>query len=424
MSKKMMYGVIIFLTLTSCGFKKNDVQAPLIFLHYWSDELSGGIDSMIIKFNDINPTCKIRATGFDHESYKISMKVMLSSGNPPDIFSYWAGARTASLVEKNYLFPMNDIWEKDNIQSKFPPSIVKACTYNNDIYILPVTQHYVAFFYNKKIFNNLQINPPQNWNQFLSICKKLKQNDIPPIALGSNSKWPAQFWFDYLLLRTAGQEYREKLMNSKASYNDKEVLNCFDMWSNLLNKEYFNSNPERYEWSDAAKMVADEKAGMTLMGTWLTGYFDNQLQKKQEIDYDYFSFPIVDSNIPQSALGPIDAILLPKTSNINKAETVISLFADSDVQKAMSVGSGALSPSIEVLPNSSTPIQNRINQELKTIPNWAFNYDLATPPEIAELGLQLFENFLKKPADYKNQLENITKEIKSISMKQTDDDAI
>lgn len=411
----MYLKLFLFFTLiliSSCNQNnKRENSSPLIFLHYWSDEMSGGIDSMISKFNDLNPGYKIRSTGFDHESFKISMKVMLSSGNPPDLFSYWAGARTFSLVKKDYLQPIDNIWNKENISSKFSPSIINACKYNGKTYIIPVTQHYVAFFYNKAIFNKFNIKVPQNWNQFLSVCNKLKDNGITPLALGSRDKWPAQFWFDYILLNTAGPQYRENLMNGKASYIDEEVIQTFKIWRDLIKSGFFNKNCDHYSWSDASKMVAEKSAAMTLMGTWITGYYDSQLSLAQETDYDYFSFPLINKNVVKSALGPIDAILMPKNSNIKKAEKVLSLFTKKDVQEAMSTGSGSLSPSLEVLPDPAKPIQKRINNELKGISNWSFNYDLATPPEVADLGLLLFEKILKSPDDYELHLKDINEKI-------------
>lgn len=410
--------ILFFMFITLFGCSSNNSKgidnSPLIFLHYWSEDMSGGIDSMISKFNSYNAGYKISATGFEHESYKISMKVMLAGGNPPDLFSYWAGARTASLVKSGYLSPMSHIWKKENISSKFPPAIIEACKYDNKPYIIPVTQHYISFFYNKKIFQKLNLSEPRNWNEFLTLCHKLKSNNTIPIALGSQNKWPAQFWFDYILLRTAGNDYRNKLMSGQANYSDSLVVNAFKIWHDLIKNDFFNSNANRLKWSDAGKMVAEEKAAMTLMGTWITGFFDSKLSLKQETDYNYFSFPIIDTSISIAALGPIDAILLPKKSNITKAEKVLSLFTQDDVQKAMSIGSGSLSPSINVNPDPSSPIQVNIQKELNNISTWAFNYDLANPPAVAELGLTLFEDFLNNPSDYKSLLDKMDSDCKKL----------
>ena len=58
----------------------------------------------------------------------------------------------------------------------------------------------------------------------MAACKTLKGAGVKPFALGSKNRWPAQFWFDYILLRTAGPEYRAKLMAGEASYTDPEVM--------------------------------------------------------------------------------------------------------------------------------------------------------------------------------------------------------
>jgi len=383
---------------------------PLIFLHYWSDELDGGIDSMVYHFNNQNSGFQIKATGFDHESYKMSMKVMLAGGNPPDLFSYWAGARTEAFVKKGYLAPLDSIWEVGNIENKFSEGIVNASTYDGKKYIIPVTQHYVAFFYNKPLFDSLNLVVPTTWDEFVSLSDTLKKSGITPIALGSENRWPAQFWFDYVLLRTAGDEYRKRLMHGEASYSDSEVIRAFELWKELVDSGFFNDKPEQLDWVSAANSVAEGDAAMTLMGTWITGYFDLRLDRQQGVDYDYFTFPIIDPSIEPTALGPIDGILLPQDGDITRAEEVLALFMDVDVQSAMSLGSGAISPSSEVVLNDARPVQKRIKDEIQTYSNWAFNYDLATPAEMAELGLTLFEDFLNDPHLYRELLEELERE--------------
>lgn len=417
----MKYLLLSLLLILSCSPKKNkqpessNESQPLIFLHYWSEDMGGGINQMMRTFNSFNPGYEIKATGFDHESFKISMKVMLAGGNPPDLFSYWAGARTESLIKQGYLSPITDLWKRGNLDSMFTPTISESCHYKEVPYIIPVTQHYVSFFYNKKVFEELNITPPQSWKEFLQVCEKIKSSNYTPIALGSQNLWPAQFWFDYLLLRTAGSAYREALMNGEASYSDPEVKYAFSLWKDLLEAGYFNESPQMQTWADAAQKVAKKEAAMTLMGTWIIGHFDYGLNMTQGVEYDYFRFPIIQKEIPVTALGPIDGIVLPKGGNIKKAETVLSIFTQSEVQAAMSSGSGALSPAKSVKPPVEAKIQRRIHAELQTTPHWAFNYDLATPPAVAELGLALFGDFLKSPGSYSELLDTLEQKRKTLN---------
>lgn len=409
-----------FLTLlVSCGKKEADRtnEKPVIFLHYWSDDLGAGIDTMMNAFRSVNEGYSIKATGFDHESFKISIKVMLAGGNPPDLFSYWAGARTQSLVDKSYLMDIDDVWKAQKLDTVFSPLVSQACRYRDKQYVIPVTQHYVSLFYNKKMFEKEGLQPPDTWDEFLRVCQVFKDKGIVPLELGARELWPAQFWFDYLLLRTAGPEFRDSLMTAKASYSDPRVLQVMKMWKELLDKGYFNENPELLDWADGCKAVAYGEVPITLMGTWVIGLFDHDYKLKQGSDYDFLPFPVVDQTIPSTALGPIDGILLSREGDLQKGREVIAYFTDPEVQRAMSVGSGALSPSLNVVPGDDKPVQKRIHSHLQKTKNWAFNYDLATPPEIADKGLSMFGEFLKSPDRYRELLISMDKHIDSLQSK-------
>lgn len=406
--KKSSFLILLSIFITFVGHIpetfSSDIHNRIVFLHYWTGDMSGGINEMVTGFNRIHPEMAVKASGFEHETFKAGIRVMLETGNPPDFFSYWAGARTMDFVNANYLLPMDDIWEKARLKSVFSPAVMEKCTYNGKIYAMPVTQHFVAFFYNRAIFRKFGIQPPETWHEFTDLCAILKKKGITPVSLGSREKWPAQFWFDYILLRTAGPEYRQKLMDGRASYNDPQVIETFSRWNDLVKKDYFNRSPDLLDWADASKMVHNGEAAMTLMGTWIIGQFEAKLNWKQEKDFDFFSFPVMSPGIPEISLGPIDCILLPGTCRSDSAKTAIEYLAGVEPQKAMSRGSGALAPNVNIPESFYSPMKARIRNTINRSGSWAFNYDLATPPDVAESGLECFAMFLKTPDRYREIL--------------------
>ena len=195
----------VFVLLSAASGSPAGEDDELILLHYWSNSLSGGINGMTEAYNRASPPYRVRATPFEHESFKQSIISMLEGGSPPDLFSYWAGARVRALVERGFLAPIDRFWSEAGLDEVFPPQVARACTCNGKKYGLPLTQHYVAFFYNKAIFTKLGLTPPATWAQFRNVCEILKTAGITPLALGTRERWPAQFWFDYLLLRMAAR---------------------------------------------------------------------------------------------------------------------------------------------------------------------------------------------------------------------------
>lgn len=376
----------------------------LLFLHYWIGTLSGGVEEMVAAFGRGAGGASVRAQAFEHESFKSGIRAMLASSQPPDLFSYWAGARTEALVREGLLAPADDLWRRERLDRRFPRTVVEACTYGGKRYLVPVTQHWVGFFYNKKLFRKNGLKPPATWEAFLQACRRLKAAGVAPIALGARERWPAQFWFDYLLLRTAGPAYRERLMAGRARYTDPEVARAFESWKAVAEAGYFRGDPNAFDWSEAARMVRTGDAAMTLMGTWAIGFFEGQLGWKQGEEFDFFPFPAMEAGVPAVSVGAIDAIALPVRGRVEEAAPVLGYFAGREPQERMARGSGALSPSLEVSPAFYSNLQRRVLAVVRAAPAWAFNYDLATPPPVAEAGLDAFRAFLQNPARYREVL--------------------
>lgn len=380
------------------------------FYHYYSGDLSGGISEMISEVNNGQTEFNVSDRALDHEAFKSMIHTTLNKGTPPELFSYWAGARVQDLVNQNKLAPIDDLWEKETFDTRFPLSVIDAaCTYNGQKYLLPIDQFVVLFFYNTQVFEENRLEPPDSWEEFLKICQTLKQNGVTPLAIGARERWPAQFWMDYLLLRTQEIEYRNRLMEGKARYTDIEVKNVYKIWSGLLQKGYFNKGANELDWAGAAQMVAKKEAAMTLMGSWVIQVLEkNETCSRGDNCFDFFAFPVMDQSIPKVALGPIDGIVLSKNSaNHEFAKQTLAYFAGAKPQERLSVGSGALAPSLDVPVSFYSSFKKRMIKEINTASTWAFNYDLATPPLIAEVGMDSFQELIAFPDQYEKILENV-----------------
>lgn len=395
--------------LVGCGRPKEEgngasPRTSVTLLHYFTGSLSGGIEEMAQAFNRHNPEHELKAVSLDHEAFKTSIRDTLTSGHPPDLYSYWAGARTASIIE--HLEPLDDLWQQAGLDQRFPPALIAAAsTYEGHKYLLPITQHYIGFFYNRQLFDKHGLKPARTWDEFLALCAALKAKGITPIALGARDKWPAQLWFDYLLLRSEPYAFRQQLMRGEARFDDARVSAVFARWKTLIDRGYFNTQPHPNDlaWdSGANEMVFRGEAAMTLMGTWVIGYFSNDAHRWQPgRDFDFFPFPTIAPDVPPVALGGIDGLVLPRRAiNPVGAKKVLAHLADVEAQTAFSVGSGALAPNQQVPLASYNVLQKRAIDEIARSPVFAFNFDLSTPPAVAELGLNAFSEFLAFPAAY------------------------
>ena len=410
-------GWLCLLSLTlmfagGCG-RNEEAERPVrqnvTLLHYFSfsGEFSGAMERLAEGFNRSVSAHTLTALPVDHESFKTSILEDLRRGNAAELYSYWAGARVRSILE--HLAPIDDTLPISELSRSFSPSVIQsAAMYNGHVYFLPLTQHFVGFFYNKKVFSAHGVTPPRTWDEFLRAVATLRRKGVVPVALGAKAKWPAQFWFDYLLLRTTSIEYRDRLLNGNASFTDPEVRRVFALWRDLVRAGAFNANPNELEFDrGAAAMVHRGEAAMTLMGTWLIGYYAGPEYKWREgEDYGFFPFPDISPNIPRVALGPIDGLVMPKAAkNMQGAKAVLRNFSNVPAQEALSRATGALAPNLAVPDQAYSPLKQAVRNEIRQCESWAFNFDLAAPPAVAETGLNLFAQFLEFPDQYPYLLE-------------------
>ena len=378
-------------------------KGDITISHYFTGELGlEALQEQIAKFEaDSGYTLKDSPVG--HEDFKTDILVRAAGQSLPDVFSYWAGARVQFVVDSNALRPIDDLWASAGLDDVVATSVADSATlYNGERYLVPFNYHYAGLFYNKKVFADAGVTDlPTDWDGFLALCETLKAAGVTPVALGSKDRWPAQFWFDYLLLRTAGPDYRAKLMDGSAAYDDAEVMDAMATWKDLVDKGYFLPNANADGWTDASDKVARGDAAMTLMGTWITGYW-NELGLVPGEDYDFFPFPAMADGVANAVVGPVDGFVISANAeNIEGAEAFLAyMMSNADVQAAWTNAFGALSANVNVDPASYNDVMQRAFSTVADAEVFAFNYDLATPPPVAEVGLSMFARFMDDPSAY------------------------
>ena len=410
---KLSAGVAVVAAALQIASVPAYAEDPVVTVsHYFTGDLGQkGITEIFNEFK-AKTGITVEDSPIGHEDFKTGILVRAAGHNLPDVFSYWAGARTQFVVDAGDLATIGDMWKADGLDKVVAKSIADGATlYNGKRYLIPFGYHYVGMFYNPKVMADAGITEmPKTWDDLVAACKTLKGKGIAAFALGSKNRWPAQFWFDYILLRTAGPDYRAKLMSGKASYTDPEVKTAMTMWKSLFDDGCFAPNSNAGDWTDAADQVAKGTAAMTLMGTWITGYW-NQNGLKPGENYKFFAFPKIKDGVPNAALGPVDGMVTAvNAKHPENARKLLSfLISDTGVQAKWATVQGALSANINVPLSTYNSVMTHALDVVKAADTFAFNYDLASPPPVAEVGLNMFQKFVNDQSNIDGLLSETQK---------------
>ena len=125
----------------------------------------------------------------------------------------------------------------DTFKGKFYASAWTPFYYNGGLYALPETQSFNMMFYRTDILEQLNIEVPQTWEEFLLATRVLQSNNLQSgiLEIGANAGISASInIFDALLFQNGGDYYNESL--TKTRFDENAAIVAFEKWSEFYTK--------------------------------------------------------------------------------------------------------------------------------------------------------------------------------------------
>lgn len=215
----------------------------------------------------------------------------MQGGDPPDAFQVHGGAElNTGWVAAGKVTALNDLYEAEGWMDRFPRELIELVSLDGNIYSVPVNIHRGnVLFYNKKIFDDNNLQAPTTFEQFFAVADALQAKGIVPLALGDKEPWTATMLFENVLLGELGTEDYKKLWTGELSFDDARVKTSLETFKRMLT--YVNSDHAARNWQDAAQLVATGEAAMNVMGDWAKGYFTTDLKLKANEDFGWVATP-------------------------------------------------------------------------------------------------------------------------------------
>ncbi|HEY2298151.1 MAG TPA: ABC transporter substrate-binding protein [Jatrophihabitans sp.] len=254
-------------------------------------------------------------------------------GSPDDAFTWFAGYRMRYYAAKGLVAPLDDVWDKLGADN-FGKGIQAASTGDDGKkYFVPNYNYPWAIFYRKSLWQQKGYQVPTTWDDLKTLCAQMKKDGLIPISFGDKDGWPAMGTFDYLNMRLNGYQFHIDLMAHKESWDSKQVKDVFDTWKSVL--QYQDPGALGLTWEDSAQKLAQKKAGMYLLGSFVTQQFTDP---KIKADVDFFEFPSLTEANGQDALeAPIDGFMLSTKGGSNQAaKDMLAYFGSPEGQNTYS----------------------------------------------------------------------------------------
>lgn len=180
-----------------------------------------------------------------------------------------------------------------------------AVKYKDQIYSVSTTSSTQGIIYNKKIFRQIGLKEPETFDEFLTICEKIKKYRLTPIIVGGKDLWHMGFWINHffrtdVLLKNA--DWEEDRTAGVVSWTDAEPKQMLKDILEVFSQGYVNQNYRSTQDSSTASALAYGQAVMLYSGPWM---FSQILNLNPDAELGWFYLP--DENGDMIALNDIPA---------------------------------------------------------------------------------------------------------------------
>jgi ABC-type glycerol-3-phosphate transport system substrate-binding protein len=198
-----------------------------------------------------------------------------------------------------------------------------------------------VIFYNKKVFNDLGLQPPTTWEEFLEVCDKIKQAGITPLVIGNSDLWTAGNWVAHIISRVVGEDAYSEAMQLKQPFNSPDFVKAYGYVQELWDKGYINENVNASSDSEADMLFLNGSGAMHPIGSWLA---PTAVEETPELELGYFNTPAMPDGKgnQDSVIGVLNGMVVNKNSKlIDEAIEFMKLYSSAESSKKLT-GAGAV----------------------------------------------------------------------------------
>jgi raffinose/stachyose/melibiose transport system substrate-binding protein len=289
------------------GAVRAQEKVTLSFLHKWPepDNIKFFQDA-VDAFQTAHPGVTISMDAVADDPYKEKIRVVMASGQIPDIYFTWVGEYTRQFIRAGRVLDITQYLAAPEWQGRFSAATLDAYRTDGKLYGVPIDQDAKFMVYNKALFAKAGVTgTPATWPEFTAMLDKIKAAGIVPIAYGSQLPWATAHYVGDLNAKCVPMDVREADYRLTASadklFTDPGYVEALTHYQEFLTKGWFNKFPNALTHAVArASFYAGREA---LMYQELVEFGRVPGTKLEQDGWDFFPMP----SIP-NARGPQDML--------------------------------------------------------------------------------------------------------------------
>lgn len=186
------------------------------------------------------------------------LKTRIASGDLPDFLAYNSGSKLHDLNPSRGFLDISD-WD---VVEKFDDAFLSSVTIDDAVYGTPQSSTQAgAVIYYKPDYEELGLEIPHTWDDFVANCEKLADAGKTPVYFTGGETWATQVLFlgDYYNIAAANPTFAEDYTNGTAKYADvPEATRSWTKYEDLV--DFLNADKSAATVTDGNFALATGEA--------------------------------------------------------------------------------------------------------------------------------------------------------------------
>jgi raffinose/stachyose/melibiose transport system substrate-binding protein len=242
------------------------------------------LEHMVEQFEEDNPDIQITLRECNKDGlYDDMLRNLYARSSLGDIVELIA---PADYIDNGALAPLSDDLKA-----------LTDYTYTSDgiAYALPTAEYTTGIVYNKQIFKRLGLQVPQTYQEFLEICKKIKQEGLVPLSVGGRDKWHYTYLVDHFFaadVLSGDSEWMSRCNAGEVSWLDANARAMVSDINTLFADGFVNEDYIITSDTGAIEKLYNGDVVMTYADSLLIGELTQQVEDSDT--YGFFFLPASD----------------------------------------------------------------------------------------------------------------------------------
>ncbi len=210
-----------------------------------------------------------------NEQWKAQVKADFQTGSEPDVLFFFTGVDANEFIKNNKVVSIEEIRkEYPEYASNMKDGMLPASPADLKQYAVPVNGYWEGMFVNKTVLKDCGLEPPTaetTWEEFMAMCKTIKEKGYTPIAC-SLAEVP-HYWFEFCILNQGDSSKHVEVPASATDAAGQRWAAGLNQIKEMYEAGCFPANTLTATDADTFQLMADNKAAFAIDGSWKVGWF-------------------------------------------------------------------------------------------------------------------------------------------------------